>query len=145
MTAFTAKIWLNSSSTLTLFSSSYSGSYGSSYSYSTSYTYNNSSEQALVAAGIGVVVFFMILAFALPAAYIYFWIVVNGLRRQIVKWSLEKQGQVIGLPGFQHVATIPVTPTHQIRPQTNFLEPPPPPMVAQEKPPVEYSEVTERY
>ena len=131
-----------------LFGSSYSGSYGSSYSYSTSYTYNtynNSSDQALVAAGIGVVAFFMIVAFALPAAYIYFWIVVNGLRQQIVKWSLEKQGHVIGQPGFQHVATIPVTPTHQIRPQTNFLEPPPPPKVAQEQPPVEYSEVDERY
>ena len=123
----------------------FSGSYGISYGYTTYYANLYSYEQTLLAAGIGIVIVFMILAIALPAAYIYFWIVVNGLRRQIVKWSLEKQGHVIGQPGFQHVATIPVTPTHQIRPQTNFLEPPPPPKVAQEQPPVEYSEVDERY
>ena len=83
-------------------------------------------------------------SFTISALDIYFWIVVNGLRRQIVKWSLENQGLIKSQPGFQQLPVIPVTPAHVVRPPQNSLMAPPS-QVQPEQPPVKYSEGAERY
>ena len=46
-------------------------------------------------AGLGVSAFLTVFTLALPAVYIYFWILVNNFRKDIVKMSLQDQTRLV--------------------------------------------------
>jgi hypothetical protein len=74
----------------------------------------------LLELGFGITVFILIVAIVLPIIYIYWWILVNNLRMEIVKLSLvassvpvQVSAQVLSYPGTQ-------IQTYQTKPIQNY-------------------------